>query len=118
MSPSLPSRKGASKLEPHADEILNLKKNHSLEVIREHLQATYGIEITRSSINAFIKRRQKATSQEPVSSAQQTVREVTSPSKIATEETPAVAEHSLSPHEEEAIKSAPVVDVWAGKVKL
>ncbi|ELB2793751.1 MULTISPECIES: hypothetical protein [Aeromonas] len=113
----LPSRKGASKLEPYTDELLELRGKHSLEVIREYLEEKYNIEITRSAINAFVKRRQKILASH--SSTQPTPLVPSEEPKMA----PAAVQRS---HVAERLPSATsnkvetpvVVDVWAGKVKL
>ncbi|ASI21416.1 hypothetical protein E4188_24000 (plasmid) [Aeromonas media] len=113
----LPSRKGASKLEPYTDEILELREKHSLEVIREYLEEKYDIEITRSAINAFVKRRQKRlvnhSSMPPTPLA---------PSEEPNKAPAAVhrghVAEQLPSYTPDRVEKPAVVDVWAGKVTL
>ena len=109
----LPSRKGASKLEPYTDELLELRGKHSLEVIREYLEEKYNIEITRSAINAFVKRRQKGLANRN-SMPQAPLEPIKAPAAVQRSH---VAEQQPSSTTDKA-ESPAVVDVWAGKVTL
>lgn len=55
MSALLPSRNGASKLEPYETEIFELRLQHSLPVICAYLESNYGISITRQGLSRFVR---------------------------------------------------------------
>lgn len=121
MHANLPSRTGASVLEPYAEEIISLKQNHSLTVILQYLKDTHGVSISKQGLHGFITRRLKKLENGPVSATSSTgspgATQIASPKKPRNP--PVVTSAPNNATEVLDKKDVPQVnDVWSGKVKL